>query len=151
WFSRVATGSTPQTTQFTLPAGLPQGVYSLVVIANGIASSPVTFNTVPHLSISAPSTATAGSSFSITVTAQDLFNNTVANYTGTVHFTSPDGQASLPSNYTFVSGAHGVHTFTVTLKTAGSQVITATDTVNSAITGTSGTIAVSPAAATHLG
>ena len=39
----VATGSAPVTTQFTLPANLPFGTYSLTVIANGIASSPVSF------------------------------------------------------------------------------------------------------------
>jgi hypothetical protein len=35
----VATGSTPETTQFTLPAGIVGG-YSVSVIANGIASAP---------------------------------------------------------------------------------------------------------------
>ena len=39
----VATGSTPETTDFSLPAGLPLGTYQLTVIANGIASSPVSF------------------------------------------------------------------------------------------------------------
>jgi hypothetical protein len=39
----VMTGNMPDTTQFTLPVGLPAGTYSLVVIANGIASDPVTF------------------------------------------------------------------------------------------------------------
>jgi hypothetical protein len=34
----VATGSTPETTQFTLPAGIV-GSYSVTVIANGIASN----------------------------------------------------------------------------------------------------------------
>src|SRR5262249_38081178 len=38
-----ATGDTPVSTQFTLPDGLAAGDYSLVVIANGIASDPVTF------------------------------------------------------------------------------------------------------------
>ena len=38
----VMTGSTPQSTEFALPAGLPPGVYQLSVIANGIASAPVT-------------------------------------------------------------------------------------------------------------
>src|SRR5260370_13435156 len=59
----------------------------------------------------------------------DQFNNTVTNYTGTVQFTSSDGQALLPGNYTFVAGDNGVHTFSngVTLKTAGSQTVTATD------------------------
>jgi hypothetical protein len=40
----VATGTAPVTTQFALPAGLPDGQYSLVVIADGIASAPVTFS-----------------------------------------------------------------------------------------------------------
>src|SRR6185295_7359699 len=35
----VATGSTPVTTQFALPAGIPSGTYSLVVVANGIPSA----------------------------------------------------------------------------------------------------------------
>jgi hypothetical protein len=39
----VATGDTPVSTQFTLPAGLAPGDYSLVVVANGIASDPVDF------------------------------------------------------------------------------------------------------------
>ncbi len=42
------------------------------------------------------------------------------------------------------------HTFTVTLKTAGSQSITATDTTTSAITGTLSGISVAPAAPTSL-
>jgi hypothetical protein len=39
----VATGSTPESTQFTLPASVTPGVYQLQVIANGIASNPVLF------------------------------------------------------------------------------------------------------------
>src|SRR5262249_46500077 len=42
----VATGSTPETTDFALPVGLPANTYSLSVVANGIASDPVSF-TVP--------------------------------------------------------------------------------------------------------
>ncbi len=43
----------------------------------------------------------------------------------------------MPTNYTFVSGDHGVHTFTsgVTLSTSGGQTITATDSVTSSIKG----------------
>jgi hypothetical protein len=37
----VATGSTPETVEFTRPAQDPPGVYSLSVIADGIASKPV--------------------------------------------------------------------------------------------------------------
>ena len=43
---------------------------------------------------------------------------------------------SLPANYTFVGGDTGFHTFSVTLETAGSQSITATDTATTSITGT---------------
>src|SRR5713226_3490771 len=103
------------------------------------------------LTVTAPGTATAGTAFSVTVTAKDPYGNTATGYTGTVHFTSSDGAATLPANYTFVGGDNGVHTFTnlTTLKTAGNQTVTATDTVTGTITGTSGTIVVSAAAATH--
>jgi hypothetical protein len=39
----VQTGNLPDTTEFTLPQGLPATTYSLVVIANGISSDPITF------------------------------------------------------------------------------------------------------------
>ena len=41
----VLRGTKPDTTNFTLPAGLPAGTYSLVVTANGIASDPISFST----------------------------------------------------------------------------------------------------------
>src|SRR5258708_16563533 len=44
----------------------------------------------------------------------------------------------------------GVHSFSATLKTAGSRSLTATDTVTSTITGTQSGVAVSPAAASSL-
>src|SRR5207245_9564921 len=103
--------------------------------------------TATHLTVSAPGSATAGNSFSLTVTALDAFNNTAAGYAGTVHFTSSDGVATLPANSTLTNGAG---TFSATLKTAGSQTITGTDTITASITGTSNTIAVSTSAATHL-
>ena len=40
----VQTGTLPDTAEFTMPAGLPSGGYSLVVTANGIASDSVHFN-----------------------------------------------------------------------------------------------------------
>src|SRR5205823_671006 len=97
---------------------------------------PVNSVVATHVQIVAPSTSTAGSSFSITVTALDANNNKVTGYMGTVHFTSADGAAVLPSNYTFTTADAGVHTFSgVILKTSGSQSITATDTGTSSITG----------------
>ena len=97
-------------------------------------------------------TPTAGTSFSLTVTAEDPSGKTLTGYAGTVHFTSTDSGkgVALPGDYTFTSGDNGVHTFSgVTLVTAGSQTITAADTGTSTMTG-SATVTVSPAAAKTL-
>jgi len=84
--------------------------------------------TGPQLSISAPTSTSAGNAVNVTVTALDSNNNTVTNYSGIVHFTSTDPQAVLPGDYAFTAADAGAHTFTITLKTAGSQLITASDT-----------------------
>lgn len=100
-----------------------------------------------HFSVSAPASSTAGGAFNFTVSALDSGNNVVPSYNGTVTFAAPSDngiQKSLPANSTLTNGTG---TFSATLVTAGNQTITATDTVQSAITGTSGAIAVSPAAA----
>src|SRR4029078_684686 len=110
---------------------------NVIAVSAGVAT---------HVAVSAPVIATAGSAFSFTVTALDQFNNTATGYAGTVHFTSSDGQAVLPSNSTLTNG---IGIFSATLKTAGSQTITATDVVTASITGASSTIAVSAGTATH--
>src|SRR5215472_6808744 len=92
-----------------------------------------------HLLLSSSTTATVGTAFNVTVTALDASNNTVTTYSGTVHFTSTDVQAMLPSD---VILTNGTKSFSVTLKTAGNQTITATDTVHPSITGTSSSISV---------
>jgi len=99
-----------------------------------------------HFQVSAPATTTAGNTFSATVTALDSNNNPTADYTGTVHFTSSDGLASLPADSTLTNGAV---TFTVVLRTAGYQAITATDTVNGTINGSTA-ISVNAGSATHV-
>ena len=117
---------------------------------SGITVSPASASV---LAVSGfPSSQTAGSAGSVTVTAKDAYGNTATGYLGIVHFTSTDGQAVLPVNYQFVSGDSGIHTFTngVTLKTAGTESITATDTVTGTITGSQTGITVSAAAASKL-
>lgn len=91
-----------------------------------------------------PPTITAGTSASLVVTAQDAFGNIATGYTGSIHFTSSDSQATLPNDYTFTAADAGQHSMTATLKTAGTQSITATDTVNSGIQGKQGGVIVSP-------
>jgi hypothetical protein len=106
-----------------------------------------------HLSVSAPSGATAGAAFGVTVTALDANNNTATGYLGTVHFKTSDAGTgvALPQDYTFTVADKGGHTFTdgVTLVTAGSQTVTATDVVTGSITGTA-TVNVTAAAASRL-
>ncbi len=92
-----------------------------------------------QLLVSAPATAIAGTAFNLTVTAADSSGKTATTYSGSIHFTSSDGAAILPANSTLSSGNA---TFTVTLNTVSGQTITATDTSNSSIIGTSGTITV---------
>ena len=99
-----------------------------------------------QFSVSAPASATLGTAFNVTVTAVDATNNTVTAYSGTVHFTSTDAQAVLPANSMLTNGTG---TLSVTLKTPGSQTITATDTVTASIAGTSNPITVS-GPASHL-
>jgi hypothetical protein len=124
-------------------SGVSSGPYNYTVTAvwrTWTATSATTTVTVvaqslDHFTVTpATGTQTAGTAFSVTVTAKDSSNATITSYTGTIHFTSSDGQASLPGDYTFTTGGgndNGVHTFTngVTLNTAGaSKTVTVTDT-----------------------
>ena len=94
--------------------------------------------------------ATAGTASNFTVSAYDQYGNVATGYGGTIHFTSSDSQAMLPSNYTFTTSDAGVHTFSATLKTAGVQSITATDTATASIMGSELNISVKPAAGYSL-
>jgi hypothetical protein len=81
--------------------------------------------------ILAPTSATPGTAFDVTIRAVDRYGNTAPSYTGTVHFASTDPfGAALPADYTFTEADAGVHTFAAgaTLFTAGSQTITVSGT-----------------------
>ena len=97
-----------------------------------------------------PSTTTAGAAGNVTVTLTDLYGNIATGYLGTVHFTSSDSKAVLPANYVFTAADAGMHTFSATLKTAGTRTLTATDTTTSSLTGTDGNITVRPAVASTM-
>ena len=102
---------------------------------------------VDHFAVSAPTSTTAGNTFTFTVTAQNASNNTVTAYNGPVELASSDLEASLPYRVTL---AAGVGVFTATLVTAGDQTLTPSEPGAASITGTSGIIAVSPAAVASL-
>jgi predicted outer membrane repeat protein len=93
-----------------------------------------------HFSVSAPSTATAGSAISVVVRALDASSNTVPSYGDTVTFSSTDSAAVLPANVTLSNGTGSVN---VTLNTPGTQTVTATDAATASISGVSGSIVVS--------
>jgi hypothetical protein len=145
------TGDT-NSTNFPATAGAYQTAYggsgstydAFVARINPTASSP-------SLAVAGfPSPTTAGVSHTFTVTALNADGTVNTGYTGTVHVSSSDPKAVLPANYTFTAADHGVHTFTVTLKTAGSQSITAADAVNGTVNGSETGIVVQPAAAAKL-
>jgi hypothetical protein len=121
-------------------------VGSLVSHGNRIPPTPSS----DKLVLAAPVAVTAGVPFSLRVTAENSSGAADTGYLGTVAFASSDAQAGLPASFTFTAADRGSCSFTVTLKTAGGQSLTATDVANSAITGTLAGIAVSPAAASRF-
>jgi hypothetical protein len=130
-FTKAGTQSlTGVDTTATIPGSTESGI-----VVNPAAAT--------HLAVTSQSTTTAGYVITVGVQALDAYGNVATGYTGTVHFASSDSQAALPANYTFTAADAGLHTFTATLKTAGTQSVTATDTV-SGINGSRTGIAVNP-------
>jgi hypothetical protein len=127
-------------------SAIDQASLNLVVTSKNIL---VSAGSATHLAtIGVPASTSAGTGFRFTVTALDQFNNTDTAYAGTVALSSSDGSASfVPTSKTLVSG---VGAFTATLATAGSQTLSANDTVASSITGSSNTVSVIAGAATHF-
>jgi probable HAF family extracellular repeat protein len=98
-----------------------------------------------HFSVSAAATVSAGSAFNFMVDALDAANKVVATYSGSVHFTSTDTGAELPTNSTLTNG---IVNFSAVLTTPGAQTITATDTAS--ITGSSNSIQVATSQGSQL-
>ena len=163
WSSTVdATGTTPETSDFALPPGIPAGTYSVKVIANGNPSPAVslTLPTVPG--DVAPTVATAAAAASGTVTTQMSLSVLGASGNGesTLTYTwcttaSPAGR-QLPSfsanatnaakNMTATFYGAGNYTMTVFIAdTAGlSTSSTASFTISQAATADTVTPALSP-------
>ncbi len=94
--------------------------------------------------------ATAGAASSITVSVLDAFGNVITGFAGTIHFTSTDKKAGLPSDYPFAVADHGVKTLQATLETAGTQNLTISTVGAPSLVVTTGPISVSPAALANL-
>ena len=106
------------------------GNQTVKVSAPNMAAATVTVNVtgqVRQMQISAPTASVAGDTFNITVSAIDTTGAIAPGYSTKVHFASSDSLAGLPADYTFTEADAGTHTFQVTLKTAGTVFVSATE------------------------
>ena len=136
-------------------SGLTPGSYSYTVTAiwkswtSTSASAPATVSSGPltHFVVTAAASATAGTAFPVTLTAEDAAGNTVLSYTGSQAITfsgpsnSPGGTA--PAYPASVSFSNGVGTASVTLYDAQTTTLTATQ---GTVSGASSSITVGPGA-----
>jgi hypothetical protein len=138
-YTFTAADAGKHTFQVTFPTPTSTAPTTLSV-SDSILSGAVTptvnaVGTVTHFAIITLGTGLAGFASPVEVVALDANNQIVPTYTGTVHFTSSDSGATLPSDYTFTAADDGMHLFSVTFATAGKQTLTATDTTTSTDTG----------------
>ena len=136
----VATALASSGTPFVLRP-LPTNSNSDAVDGSIIVAAPIQFQ------IETPANVTAGQEFSFTITALDPDSNPMPGYGGTVHFSASDANHLLPDDATLTDG---VGVFTATLKTAGLQSLTATDTALISATETSAGILVASAQVAQL-
>jgi hypothetical protein len=101
----------------------------------GGVNLPVSPGALATIRVDATGPQPVGYAFWPMFSARDAYNNVITNYTGTIHISSSDPQAVLPADYTFTANDRGLHSFPVTFLTAGNQTLTATDTQNSAVSG----------------
>jgi hypothetical protein len=102
-----------------------------------------------YLRLQAPASITAGTPFTISVTALDDFGQPATGYTGTVHFTLT-WPATAMHDYTFTAGDMGQHTFSnLMLPRAGAYTVAGADTADAPINGSTA-FTVTPAAAAHI-
>lgn len=127
---------------FTL--GTIAGVASqLQVLLPGESAAPNT----PTGKTGTPLAQVAGMPVNVTVSAVDAKWNPVGSAAPTVALSSPDPNANLPGPGTLSNGSR---VFSVTFQTAGSWTVTATDTANQLLPGTSSAVTVNSGSATQL-
>src|SRR5439155_805046 len=122
-----ATVTASDTTHATIPSSTSSAITvnagaftKLQILAPGETAAPGTASG----KAGTPTAQTVGTAFNVTVNAVDANWNVLTNVTHTVGITPSDANAALPANAALVSGTKS---FSVTLKTAGSATVTATD------------------------
>lgn len=134
----------------TLVTAGPQAIAaSSLFVSTASQSITVAPAAAARFSVSEPTLSVAGTPTLVSVLGIDAYGNMGASG-GTIHFTSTDAQAGLPADYTFTPDDNGSHSFIVTLKTAGYQFVTVTDTTRPSATGNSNQDMVTAAAAASL-
>ena len=162
--------------------GTVAGNYTFLATDQGIAYRSVLFKTAGNQVIKANDTVTASISGSqnvlvnpnatmyytvtgfpsqvniaaqqnILITVYDFYNNVGTNYTGTVRVRSTDGNATLPSNYTFSAADQGNVSLPVRLNSWGTWAISANDTLTATTSGRESNILVAftPMSSTPVG
>lgn len=113
----LKTAGSQSVTEADTPAGISA---TQNVTVNAAAASKLTLTGLPASPV-------AGTAYSVTVTAYDSFGNVATGDTDPLTLTSSDGQAVLPTGVSLHTGSA---TFSITLKTAGAQSVTAADSPN---------------------
>jgi hypothetical protein len=150
----LGAGSVPLIAGANLPQSLvndQRGAGFVRVINNTVDLGSVQMQPVlpTALLLTVNDSSVAGQPLTVTVSAVAECDDPVTSFTDTVHFTSSDPLAVLPADYTFIGGDDGVHAFSVTLKTSGTQTLTVTDVQHPSLTATQ-TIADAAAAASTI-
>jgi hypothetical protein len=113
------------------------------------ASTAVSLQTALDTSRGSPVTVAGQMNFA-EIDAFDAYGNIATSYTGTLHFSSTDPQATLPTDYTYTAADSGRHVFSGILRTAGLQNVAAQDTVQANLMTGVGGILVLPAPASQF-
>ena len=146
--SYVMVGSNSASFSFATSNATATGYWSFILqVKDNVGASvnssavSVTVNSAPldHFVFSSVGAQTAGTSFSVTVTAKDAYGNTITNYTGINTLSVSTGTISPTSTGVFSSG---VWKGSVTVTGAGSGVTLFTS--GSGASGTSGSFTVNP-------
>ncbi len=118
-----------------------------VTVGSGKASSysVMSSEAAPLSPQTSPTAALSGMPLAATVTAYDAFGNVATGYTGTIQLAYGSGGGAGKVYYTFTSVDAGVHTFYLTLNTAGSQSITVSDSTNHLSSVSPAVVVVNPA------
>jgi len=154
-FNDITTGTSNGSTTISAGVGYDlvtgRGSPKANLVVRDLVGQSTTTSSSVHFAVSGISSTTAGSPFSITVTALDANNNVITNYIGKVHLSTDDTKGVLPTDYTFTVADHGIHRFAdaLTLKTAGAHSISVKDTANTSFSGAF-TITINAAAAKQL-